>query len=71
LEFRDWFPSVDGFRFIAASIPPTTTAQPAIDDEAEVAAEVEEFAPGMHTTDTVDLIYVVFGEVIRQADVII
>jgi quercetin dioxygenase-like cupin family protein len=79
LEFRDWFPSVDGFRFIAASIPPETTEQAPIVDEAAATAEVEAFAqgmlatmepdaPGMHTTDTVDLIYVVSGEVILELD---
>lgn len=79
LEYRDWFPPVGGFRFLAATIPPASLAPGAVADEAAATAELEARAPGllatmepdtpgMHTTDTVDLIYVISGEIVLELD---
>jgi len=76
---RDYFPSVDGFRFSFSVIPPEGTAPP--DDLDLVAAEeearkalpgmldvLEPDDPGMHTTDTIDFEVILRGEVILELD---
>ena len=79
LPHRDWFPPPGGFRFLAATLPPASDEVPGIADEAAAVAELEAFAPGllavmepdapgMHTTDSIDFIYVISGEVIMQLD---
>ncbi|MEE8171842.1 MAG: cupin domain-containing protein, partial [Alphaproteobacteria bacterium] len=74
LAHRDWFPPLGGFRVLAVTLPPASDAPPEVTDEAAAVAELEDFAPGllavmepgtagMHTTDTIDFIYVISGEV--------
>ena len=70
--FRSWFPPEGGFRFELIVLPPDG-ARPAPDlDMAAALAETEALLPGligkmdpahpgMHQTDTVDLIYVTAG----------
>ena len=75
----DWFPPLGGFRFLAVTLSPESDAPPEVTDEAAAVAEMEDFAPGllavmepdtagMHTTDTIDFIYVISGEVIMELD---
>lgn len=70
--FRAWFPPEGGFRFELIILPPDGTPAPAGIDMAEALAETEKLLPGlidkmdphhpgMHQTDTVDLIYVTGG----------
>jgi quercetin dioxygenase-like cupin family protein len=79
LEYHDWFPPLGGFRFITGTVLPETSAAPGdIDEEAAqaamekeapgLAATFEPDNPGMHTSDTVDLLYVVSGEVVLELD---
>ena len=79
LPHRGWFPPLGGFRFLAATLPPASDEAPEIADEAAAIAELEAFAPGllavmepdapgMHTTDSIDFIYVISGEVIMELD---
>ena len=74
-----YFPPVAGFRFISFTAPPeSVTLAEDLDIEAAL-LEVEEKlpglagcmeadSPGMHTTDTIDFIYVVSGEVWLELD---
>lgn len=71
-DFRTWFPPNGGFRFELIVLPPDgAPPQPGLDMAAAL-AETEEALPGligkmdpdhpgMHRTDTVDLIYVTRG----------
>ncbi len=79
LAHRDWFPPPGGFRFLAATLMPDSDALPEIADEAAAAAELEAFAPGlmavmepgsagMHTTDSIDFIYVISGAAMMTLD---
>ncbi|MDP6588664.1 MAG: cupin domain-containing protein [Alphaproteobacteria bacterium] len=76
-----WFPPLGGFRFLAATLAPASDAPPAVAaaDQAAAVAEMEALAPGllavmepdtagMHTTDTIDFIYVISGEVVMELD---
>lgn len=79
LPFHDWFPPVGGFRFLSATMPPDTCAPLPTADMAAATAELEAAAPGllatmepdapgMHTTDTIDVIYVISGEIVLELD---
>ena len=79
LARRDWFPPLGGFRFLAFTLAPDSDAPPEIDDEAAAAAELEAAAPGlmaamepgtagMHTTDSIDFIYVISGAAVMALD---
>lgn len=68
-----------GVRFIAFTVPPGTTPAPEDLDPVAAAAELEEKFPGraahmeshqtgLHTTDTVDFIYVAEGEIWLELD---
>lgn len=70
--FRTWFPPDGGFRFELIMLPPEGLPAPAGIDRKQALAETEEklpgligamdpHHPGMHQTDTVDLIYVTQG----------
>ena len=74
-----YFPGVEGFRFSLSTIPPEGIEPPEGIDVAAAAAEVERAmpgllshmepdAPGMHTTDTIDLEVILSGEVILELD---
>ena len=75
----DHFPAAGGVRFIVFTIPPGTTAAPENLDQEEAAAELEEKFPGraahmeshqtgLHTTATIDFIYVADGEIWLELD---
>ena len=80
LPHSTYFPPADGFRFIAFTTPPATAAAQADvpDMEAAVAeaeqkmpgllAPMEPDNPGFHRTDTVDMLYVVSGQIILSLD---
>ena len=79
LPHHSWFPPLDGFGFLAVTLPPASDAPPEIADEGAAVAEMETLAPdllavlepgttGMHTTDSIDFIYVISGEVIMTLD---
>ncbi len=70
---KGWFPPPGGFRFAFVTLPPNTETLPeALDMRAAVVefseklpglAEVmEPDSPGMHTTDTVDVVLIVSGQ---------
>jgi mannose-6-phosphate isomerase-like protein (cupin superfamily) len=74
-----WFPPPSGFRFVVVTLPPADTPAPEPVDPDAAAAEMEEKlpglletlepdSPGMHTTDTVDLLLVLSGEVTLELD---
>ena len=75
-----YFPPEDGFRFIAFTVPPETSAEPAaVEDMGAAVAEAEEKLPGLlahmepenpgfHTTQTVDMLYVVSGAIVMRLD---
>jgi mannose-6-phosphate isomerase-like protein (cupin superfamily) len=74
-----WFPPRDGSRFMINIVPP---GQPAPPRDLDMAAALDELerqmpgavaameldAPGMHTTDTIDYVVVVSGEVTLDLD---
>ena len=71
------FPPPDGVRFIVFTVPPRATAAESVDPEA--ARELEERFPGraahmesdqagLHTTASIDLIYILSGEVWLELD---
>lgn len=72
-----WFPSPEGYRFALVTFPPETAPPQGIDMEAAL-AEVQEKLPGLaeslepdfkkHTTDTIDLLFVVSGEIALELD---
>jgi len=78
--YTTWFPPPGGYRFEIITIPPAKTLPPADIDIAAATAEAErelpglfdamdKDRPGMHRTDTVDLIYVLCGQcTIRLGD---
>ena len=72
------FPPPEGVRFIVFTVPPRTTASAGSVDP-EAARELEEKFPGraahmesdqtgLHTTATIDLIYILSGEVSLELD---
>jgi mannose-6-phosphate isomerase-like protein (cupin superfamily) len=75
-----YFPPADGFRFIVFTTPPSTAAAPVqVADPAAAFAEAEERMPGLlghmepdnpgfHRTDTVDMLYVVSGQIVLALD---
>ena len=77
--FATWFPPAEGYRFEIITIPPTSTPQPSGLDITAATADAERelpglFAamdkdhPGMHRTDTVDLLYVLSGRCTIRLD---
>ncbi len=79
MESHTYFPPVGGFRFIQFVAPPASSAAPPDVDEEAGIAEMEEKlpgllstleadTPGMHTSDTVDLLYIVSGEITLELD---
>jgi mannose-6-phosphate isomerase-like protein (cupin superfamily) len=72
-----WFPPPEGYRFALVTFPPEGPPPENLDMPAAI-AEVQEKLPGlaesleadfmMHTTDTIDLIYVVSGEIALELD---
>jgi quercetin dioxygenase-like cupin family protein len=76
---HDFFPPVEGFRFGFFTVPPAGMQAPADLDMAAALVEAKEKLPGalefmeaenpgMHTTDTVDYIVVLSGEVALELD---
>jgi hypothetical protein len=74
-----YFPAPEGFRFSLSTIPPYGTPPPEGIDlmAAEAAVErampgllghMEPDAPGMHTTDTIDMEVILSGQVIIELD---
>jgi len=77
--FPLYFPPVGGFRFGLFTAPPQTVALPenvgreAVIKEFEeklpgLIAHMEPDNPGMHTTDTIDYVYIISGEVWLELD---
>jgi mannose-6-phosphate isomerase-like protein (cupin superfamily) len=75
---HDWFPPINGFRFIEFVLAPDSTPPADVDPEAR-AAEVERLFPGlmatmqpddpgMHRSATTDMLYVVSGRCILELD---
>lgn len=72
-EPKNWFPPPGGFRFAFVTLPPNTVTMP---EDLDVGAGLVEFSeklpglagvmepdnPGMHTTDTVDVVIIVSGQ---------
>ena len=70
---KDWFPPPGGFRFAFVTLPPNTAPPP---EDLDMAGALVEFSeklpglaevmepdnPGMHTTDTVDVVLIVSGQ---------
>ncbi|MCA1703129.1 MAG: hypothetical protein LC808_07595, partial [Actinobacteria bacterium] len=76
---RDWFPPPGGFRFGLVTLPPDTATMPeglgmaaALREFEEklpgMAALMEPDNPGMHTSDTVDVVLIVSGQATIQLD---
>lgn len=74
-----YFPPASGFRFLFFTVAPDTTSMPADFDIGAALAEIGEKLPGMaevmdptnpgmHTTDTVDFVVVMTGEVTLELD---
>ncbi|WP_433756757.1 cupin domain-containing protein [Nocardia sp. CA-135398] len=74
-----WYPPRDGSRFMINTIPPGEQVLPTDLDAASALEEVERQmpgamavvepdAPGMHTTDSIDYVLVVSGEVTLELD---
>jgi mannose-6-phosphate isomerase-like protein (cupin superfamily) len=74
-----YFPPRDGSRFMVNSIPPGEPVPPPDLDEAAALNELERLmpgamaamepdAPGMHTTDSIDYVVIVSGEVTLELD---
>jgi mannose-6-phosphate isomerase-like protein (cupin superfamily) len=79
LDCPTWFPPVGGFRFFHFILPPDTGKPPELENEEAAVAEMEAKLPGllgtmepdnpgMHTSDTVDVLYVVSGRAILELD---
>ena len=75
----NWFPPVGGFRFGMFTVPPEGFEPVSDATLEEMRSEVDEKLPGlldvlesddpgMHTTDTIDLEYVVSGRVVLELD---
>jgi mannose-6-phosphate isomerase-like protein (cupin superfamily) len=74
-----YFPPTDGSRFAILTIP---AGRPSLREDIDLEAALEEFerklpgmpghlepdTPGMHTTDTIDYLYVASGEAILELD---
>jgi mannose-6-phosphate isomerase-like protein (cupin superfamily) len=70
---KDWFPPTGGFRFALVTLPANTATVP---EDLDMGAALAEFSeklpglaevmepesPGMHTTDTVDVVLIVSGQ---------
>jgi mannose-6-phosphate isomerase-like protein (cupin superfamily) len=80
-RYHNFFPDANGFRFFISVIPPQSeieTPSDAAADEAALAefehvlpglrSYMEPEAPGMHTTDTVDIDLILEGEVALELD---
>ena len=78
-EFRTWFPPDGGFRFELIVLPPDGTPPAPGLNLAQALAETEKLLPGligkmdpahpgMHQTDSVDLIYVTTGACMLELD---
>lgn len=76
---KDWFPPAGGFRFALVTVPPDTAASPEDLDMATALVEFREQLPGlaevmepdhpgMHTTDTVDVTFIVSGQPTLELD---
>lgn len=74
-----WFPAVGGHRFTLAVVPPASATPPLpenVDMEAAQAEMLEKFpgvaevmevdAPGMHTSDTLDYVIIISGEMVLE-----
>jgi hypothetical protein len=59
---RDWFPPQGGFRFEPRKLAETDKLLPGL------VGEMDPQNPGMHRTDTVDLIYVTSGRCVLELD---
>ena len=77
--YRGWFPGPEGYRFEVITIPPDGTPKPAGFDPASAMAEaaarlpgllesMDKDHPGMHRTDTVDLIHILSGRCLLNLD---
>jgi hypothetical protein len=77
--FRTWFPPEGGFRFELIVLPPDGAKAPKPIDMKQALAETEKALPGligkmdpahpgMHQTDSVDLIYVTSGACVLELD---
>jgi uncharacterized cupin superfamily protein len=74
----NFFPPADGYRLHVFTMPPQSFAAPEIQDFDAALAETERLTPGMtgavtdnsgmHYTDTVDLLYIMSGEVHLELD---
>ena len=77
-EHAGFFPPADGYRLHVFTIPPASYVHPEVEDFDAALAETERLTPGMtsavtdaegmHATDTIDLLYIVSGEVHLQLD---
>jgi mannose-6-phosphate isomerase-like protein (cupin superfamily) len=78
-RFETWFPPDGGYRFELITLPPGGTAAPPDIDKAQALAETETLLPGLmdvmdpkhpgwHSTDTIDLLYVVSGACVLKLD---
>ena len=78
-EHSAYLPPLGGFRFVQIVIPPDVVARLEGEPEESAVAEVEARLPGllgtldpdhpgMHTTDTVDLVYVASGQLVLELD---
>lgn len=76
---KNWFPPPGGFRFALVTLPPDTATLPGELDTEEALGEFEEklpgFAevmepdsPGMHMSDSVDVVLIVSGQAILELD---
>ena len=76
---HEQFPGVGGFRFMLFTVPPDSVTAPAgLDLEAAraerdrllpgLARHMEPDNPGMHTTATIDYLYVLSGRVVLELD---
>jgi mannose-6-phosphate isomerase-like protein (cupin superfamily) len=80
LSGHAYFPPADGFRFISFMVPAATSAEPAaVPDVGAAVAEAENKLPGLlghmepenpgfHTTQTVDMLFVVSGAIVMRLD---
>ncbi len=76
--FSTYFPPSGGFRFCFNTVPPQSARPAGLDMEAAfremeeklpgMAAHMDPNIPGMHSTETIDFIYVVSGEIWMTLD---